>query len=98
MVNRDAAREETDREEDRSAQNVPGLRASGALAGIKQIRHDENREHRRFRGDQAVHADAAGLHSYRQSGSSGCLMSQSGRRLFTVGSTAKLYSGGGAGV
>src|ERR1700692_4512144 len=35
------------------------------------------------------------LHSYFQSGSSGCFKSQSGRRLFTVGTEAKLYAGGG---
>src|SRR6266852_4753877 len=34
-------------------------------------------------------------YSYLQSGSSGCLRSHSGRRLRTVGITAKLYSGGG---
>src|SRR5258707_8887378 len=38
------------------------------------------------------------LYSYFQSGSSGCLRSQSGRRLFTDGSTAKLYAGGGDAV
>src|SRR5206468_11060897 len=37
-------------------------------------------------------------HSYFQSGSVGCLISQRGRRLFTVGVSAKLYSGGGEGV
>src|SRR5271169_533693 len=36
-----------------------------------------------------------GFYSYFQSGSSGCLRSQSGRRLLTTGVTAKLYSGGG---
>src|SRR5439155_1654451 len=36
--------------------------------------------------------------SYRQSGSSGCFRSHSGRRLRTVGITAKLYVGGGEGV
>src|SRR5258708_30403839 len=36
-----------------------------------------------------------GLYSYFQSGSSGCLRSQSGRRLLTDGITAKLYAGGG---
>src|SRR5208283_2221992 len=35
------------------------------------------------------------LYSYFQSGSSGCLRSQRGRRLRTVGTVAKLYSGGG---
>src|SRR5258708_21968437 len=35
------------------------------------------------------------LYSYFQSGSSGCLRSQSGRRLLTEGMTAKLYAGGG---
>src|SRR5262247_4223425 len=34
-------------------------------------------------------------HSYFQSGSSGCFRSQSGRRLRTIGSVSKLYSGGG---
>src|SRR5271163_1251186 len=34
-------------------------------------------------------------YSYFQSGSSGCLMSQSGRRLLTTGILAKLYSMGG---
>src|SRR5713101_6958193 len=34
-------------------------------------------------------------YSYLQSGSSGCLRSHSGRRLRTVGATAKLYAGGG---
>src|SRR5258708_3861507 len=38
------------------------------------------------------------VHSYFQSGSSGCLRSQSGRRLLTVGMTEKLYAGGGEGV
>src|SRR5260370_8007466 len=35
------------------------------------------------------------LHSYRLSGSSGCFKSHKGRRLATVGVTAKLYAGGG---
>src|ERR1700682_15487 len=35
------------------------------------------------------------VYSYFQSGSSGCLRSQSGRRLLTTGILAKLYSGGG---
>src|SRR6266566_207502 len=39
-----------------------------------------------------------GCHSYFQSGSVGCLRSQSGRRLLTIGISAKLYSGGGEGV
>src|SRR6185503_1037885 len=34
-------------------------------------------------------------HSYFQSGALVCLMSQRGRRLLTVGISAKLYSGGG---
>src|SRR6516225_2499969 len=37
-------------------------------------------------------------YSYFQSGSSGCLRSQSGRRLFTSGSFSKLYSAGGDAV
>src|ERR1700730_10249325 len=35
------------------------------------------------------------VYSYFQSGSSGCLISQSGRRLLTTGILAKLYSSGG---
>src|ERR1700722_14249675 len=35
------------------------------------------------------------VHSYRLSGSSGCLRSHKGRRLSTVGTVAKLYAGGG---
>src|ERR1700733_11632993 len=34
-------------------------------------------------------------YSYLQSGSSGCLRSQRGRRLRTLGITAKMYTGGG---
>src|SRR5271155_5295588 len=41
---------------------------------------------------------ASGPHSYFQSGSSGCFMSHSGRRLVATGSVAKLYDGGGEGV
>src|SRR6516225_2314928 len=37
-------------------------------------------------------------HSYFQSGSSGCFISHSGRRLVATGSTSKLYEGGGDGV
>src|SRR5262249_13776510 len=35
------------------------------------------------------------VHSWSPSGSSGCFRSHSGRRLETVGTTAKLYGGGG---
>src|SRR2546428_4228157 len=42
--------------------------------------------------------DVGRVHSYFQSGSARCLRSQSGRRLLTVGMTAKLYAGGGGGV
>src|SRR5271165_5839977 len=42
-----------------------------------------------------VAAKMALLHSYFQSGSSGCFKSHSGRRLRTTGILAKLYSGGG---
>src|SRR5664279_6555336 len=40
----------------------------------------------------------ASPYSYFQSGSSGCFMSHSGRRLRTTGIFAKLYSGGGEAV
>src|SRR5262249_38687278 len=38
---------------------------------------------------------SAHSYSYFQSGSSGCLRSHSGRRLYTVGISSKLYDGGG---
>src|SRR4029077_15360255 len=43
----------------------------------------------------AVLMDVGGGYSYFQSGSPGCLMSQSGRRLLTTGGLVKLNSGGG---
>src|SRR5712692_7112058 len=42
--------------------------------------------------------DVCRAHSNFQSGSAGCLRSQSGRRLLTVGMTEKLCAGGGEGV
>src|SRR6516162_6303542 len=42
-----------------------------------------------------THHSSLTTHPYCQSGSSGCFRSHNGRRLWTVGITAKLYSGGG---
>src|SRR6267378_4996874 len=42
--------------------------------------------------------DIRRVHSNFQSGSAGCLRSQSGRRLLTVGMTEKLYAGGGESI
>src|SRR6266404_6181451 len=53
----------------------------------------------KFRRDRLLlQRDVCRVHSYFQSGSAGCLRSQSGRRLLTVGMTEKLYAGGGEGV
>src|SRR6202047_2670743 len=70
-------------------------------AAIREIIPTRPREGRTHSGSIDDRANAALLkrvllfYSYFQSGSSGCLMSQSGRRLLTTGIVAKLYSGGG---
>src|SRR5713101_8080668 len=99
-MHRQAARKEADRQEDRRTQDLSRFRTSGALTDVEHIRDDEDRKNRHFGADQAVHPHAAteiarGTHSYFQSGSSGCFRSQRGRRLMTVGTSPKLYSGGG---
>src|SRR5271155_2179620 len=58
----------------------------------------EGRLHSRPAADSVIAALLTRVllgYSYFQSGSSGCLMSQRGRRLKTTGIVAKLYSGGG---
>src|ERR1700686_3170876 len=50
---------------------------------------------RRWPCDGCAAQSSSPVYSYFQSGSSGCLISQSGRRLITTGILAKLYSGGG---
>src|SRR5882762_6084488 len=50
------------------------------------------------RGRLQLQRDVCRIHSNFQSGSAGCLRSQSGRRLLTVGMTEKLYAGGGEGI
>src|ERR1700720_503260 len=67
---------------------------------ISEIIPTRPREGRIHSGSVVVGASAAELnhvllYSYFQSGSSGCFRSQSGRRLWTTGSVAKSYSGGG---
>src|SRR5205807_1080774 len=97
-MNCHAARKQTDSGENRHPEYVFRFWSSEAFARIEEVRHYENREHRRLGGDQTEHSDAAPGHSYLQSGSSGCLISHSGRRLRTTGRAAKLYSGGGDAV
>src|SRR6266849_2935935 len=110
-MDRPAAREQADGEEDGRVQHRRS-RPARALPHVEEVGDDEDDEDRRLRGDQREHADPSsrgkgpgnrgagvagggGAHSYFQSGSSGCLRSHKGRRLFTVGMVAKLYSGGG---
>src|ERR1700720_2116926 len=67
---------------------------------ISEIIPTRPREGRIHSGSVLVDATTAELnrvllYSYFQSGSSGCFRSQSGRRLWTTGIAAKLYSGGG---
>src|ERR1700722_4887086 len=71
---------------------------SVAISEIIPTRPREGRIHRASAfgsAKMAVLKRVLLFYSYFQSGSSGCLMSQSGRRLSTIGVTAKLYSGGG---
>src|SRR5580693_5048696 len=116
-MNGQAARKQTDGQEYRNLEHIVRLRATHALANVKDVGNHKDHENRSLGGDQAVHTDrpARGRipsdvalgpdygccahrsrsYSYCQSGSSGCFKSHSGRRLFTSGIVAKLYSGGG---
>src|SRR5439155_7635012 len=101
----DAAREQRDGSADGGLEHVVRRGAAEALPDVEEISGDEDREEGALGDDQAEHRHAAAardrpgsgrcVHSYRQSGSSGCFASQSGRRLRTTGTVAKLYSGGG---
>src|SRR5438477_10384921 len=67
--------------------------------GGNQPEHSDAPGRVQFQRDRLLlQRDVGRVHSYFQSGSAGCLRSQSGRRLLTVGMTAKLYAGGGEGV
>src|SRR5580704_5436654 len=70
---------------------------SAAIRVNIPTRPREGRIHSDSVGDRVIAAllNCVLLYSYFQSGSSGCLRSQSGRRLLTTGTAAKSYSGGG---
>src|SRR5215831_9398940 len=61
----------------------------GVLAGISIVSLSSD-----FASGGFASGNASGGSNF-QSGSSGCFTSQSGRRLLTAGSDAKLYTGGG---
>src|SRR5260370_600669 len=64
-----------------------------------QNEHSDPPARGKLRGDRLrLHRDVCRVHSNFQSGSAGCLRSQSGRRLLTVGITEKLYAGCGEGI
>src|SRR6266478_9190059 len=98
-MDRPAAREKTDRQEHGKVQHAGG-RTADALAGVEEVRDDEDDEDRRLAREEREHSDPSTVrqdpiricarcaHSYFQSGSSGCLRSHSGRRLFTTGTNA----------
>ena len=84
---------------------ICGVGPKRAAADVINVRDHEDGEDGRLADDERQHADAAARwqapvfvredgnrahRSYFQSGSLGCLMSQSGRRLRTTGSAAKL--------
>src|SRR5437016_7651200 len=113
-MDRHTARQKANAEEDRCCQHILWRGACKTFAGIENVGYDKNGKDSGLGGDQNEHPDppARGqfprerllqwdvcrVHSYFQSGSAGCLRSQSGRRLLMVGMTAKLYAGGGEGV
>src|SRR5215475_4871228 len=87
-----------------SADSAGKIKAS-AVATNKSSIHSRGAEGRVSRGNPWVpHTRRStlvprhSLHSYFQSGSSGCFTSHSGRRLRTSGRVSKLYSGGGEDV
>src|SRR5437016_477434 len=70
-------------------------RKDSGLSG-DQTEHSDASARGKLRRDRLqLQRHVSRVHSYFQSGSSGCLRSQSGRRLRTVGMVAKLYAGGG---
>src|SRR6267143_5633597 len=98
-MDRQAAREQADCQEYGSVQHAR-RRSADAFACIEQVRDDEDDEDRRLAREEREHSDPSTVrqdpiricarcaHSYFQSGSSGCLRSHSGRRLFTTGTVA----------
>src|SRR5260370_38439245 len=69
-VDRDAARQQTNRVEDRCLKHVAGRRPREALSYVEEIRHDESREDGRLGDDETRHADPSTvreLPSYRGS-------------------------------
>src|SRR6267143_1843583 len=92
-MDRPTAREKADRQEHGKVQHAGG-RTADALAGVEEVRDDEDDEDRRLAREEREHSHSSagrqdpirissgGAHSYFQSGSSGCLRSHSGRRLF----------------
>src|SRR5437879_3717339 len=113
-MNGHTARQKANAVEDWCREHVLRRGTGEALADIEDVSYDKNGKDSGLNSDQNEHSDAPArgqfprerllqwdvcrVHSYFQSGSAGCLRSQSGRRLLMVGMTAKLYAGGGEGV
>src|SRR5260370_39506731 len=73
-------------------------RKNSGFSGDQNEHSDPPAQGKLRRDRLQLQRDVCRVHSKFQSGSAGCLRSQSGRRLLTVGMTEKLYAGGGEGV
>jgi len=60
-VNRQAARQQTNRIENGDVQNIFGLRAGDALPDVENVGDHEDREDRAFGRDQAIHSHGAAI-------------------------------------
>ena len=79
-MNRQAAREQADRVEDRHLEHVARSRSGQALPEIEEIGHDEDREDRRLGDDEDSHADHAAVGQRPQAGAAAMRAVRSLRR------------------
>jgi hypothetical protein len=61
QMDRQAARQQADRVEDGRFKHFPRSRSCEAFPYIEQIRHDKDREDRRFGNDESSHRDLASI-------------------------------------
>src|SRR5207245_4333234 len=110
-MNGHTARQKANAVEDWCREHVLRRGTGEALADIEDVSYDKNGKDSGLSSDQNEHSDAPArgqfprerllqwdvcrVHSYFQSGSAGCLRSESGRRLVRVGLRAKCEACGG---